>query len=83
MSSAYLSLFTKEKKVSKKKSILKIVPFVFKGKELAPCCPFLIFSGVLLLKVYFSFGFHVWPVSPKVPQAYQGVVQPWCVLGFH
>jgi len=69
MSSTYLSLF-KTKKANKKKSTLKIVPFVFKGKELAPCWPFLNFSDVLLFKLYFSFGFLVWPVVPKLPQAY-------------
>lgn len=84
MSSAYLWLFKKEKKVNKTKSILKIVPFVFKGKELAPCCPFLIFSNVFLLKVSFSFGIHVWPIVPNVSQAYSrcgvAMVRTWFSL---
>jgi len=46
------------------------VPFVFKGKKLADCCPFFKNSNVLLLKLYFSFGFLVRSIVPKVPQAY-------------
>lgn len=46
------------------------MPSIFKGKKLAPCYPFLIFSYVLFFKLFFSFSFLVWPIVPKVPQVY-------------